>query len=427
MTPQDTDFAGFYEQRSLEYDMRKVESRAPADPVPAREPAYHLIKRWRNVIFVRPSRSGLRRLPSVLLSKLIADNANQTRTLSEEVEHQARSLLLRLESERRSGRLIRETNPRCDADVLTDRWPETHADQDLAISDLRDFVKKIHRLRTADLTLPEMSSILEDLFGTRPARQAVREYLNRAPAVGRSLSLPTPLWPGRCHATTSLATEVPFLSVAEQDARVREQFPAFRLLLDAGFIGWWRGSLAPIRKVYEVEVIYCPFKFYFDDFELRNPWISVRVLSPRIGLDPRGSGEPPTHIYRDDDGDGFRLCLYDPRKDEWSPERLIADTVLPWASEWLFYYEGWLVTGEWTGGGTHPTLRESECPTSSPSYRDQRGRFPHDVSSRVGLLAGTSASLQLMAAASEGYSLPEFWRISKRRWAAGARSPISLT
>ena len=61
-----------------------------------------------------------------------------------------------------------------------------------------------------------------------------------------------------------MATEVPFLSVAEQDARVREQFPAFRLLLDAGFVGWWRGSLAPIRKVYEVEVIYCPFKFYFD-------------------------------------------------------------------------------------------------------------------------------------------------------------------
>lgn len=193
MTPRDTDFAEFYERRSLDHDLLKLESRAPAEPVPAREPAYRksralialqLIKRWRNVLFVRPARSKLRRIPSVLLSKHVADNANQTQTLSEEVEHQARSLLVRLEAERSRRTLIRETNPRCDADVLTDRWPETAADQDLAISDLRDFVAKIHHLRTADLTLAEMSSVLEDLFGARPARRAVQDYLDRAPSGG---------------------------------------------------------------------------------------------------------------------------------------------------------------------------------------------------------------------------------------------------
>lgn len=34
---------------------------------------------------------------------------------------------------------------------------------------------------------------------------------------------------------------------------------------------------------------------------------------------------------------------------------LIADTYIPWAIEWLYYYEIWLVTGEWCGGGIHPT------------------------------------------------------------------------
>jgi hypothetical protein len=29
----------------------------------------------------------------------------------------------------------------------------------------------------------------------------------------------------------------------------------------------------------------------------------------------------------------------------------IADTLVPWASEWLFDYELWLATGEWYGGG----------------------------------------------------------------------------
>ncbi len=36
----------------------------------------------------------------------------------------------------------------------------------------------------------------------------------------------------------------------------------------------------------------------------------------------------------------------------------LADTILPWASLWLFYYEVWLATGEWVGGGEHPGERE---------------------------------------------------------------------
>jgi len=32
----------------------------------------------------------------------------------------------------------------------------------------------------------------------------------------------------------------------------------------------------------------------------------------------------------------------------------IASTILPWASEWLFHYEIWRATGEWTGGGREP-------------------------------------------------------------------------
>ena len=31
----------------------------------------------------------------------------------------------------------------------------------------------------------------------------------------------------------------------------------------------------------------------------------------------------------------------------------LAETILPWASEWLAHYEGWLYTGEWKGGGVH--------------------------------------------------------------------------
>ena len=54
-----------------------------------------LLKRWRNVRYDK--RAG-RRPPSVLLSKLIADSANRTTTLSEELLYQARALKMFLEA-----------------------------------------------------------------------------------------------------------------------------------------------------------------------------------------------------------------------------------------------------------------------------------------------------------------------------------------
>lgn len=48
---------------------------------------------------------------------------------------------------------------------------------------------------------------------------------------------------------------------------------------------------------------------------------------------------------------------------------LIADTIVPWASEWLLHYEYWLSTGTWHGGGHEPV---SKKPTSSDPDRSSR-------------------------------------------------------
>ena len=189
MTPQEAEFARFFEERSLAHDSRKVVAKAAGEPVPQQEPAYRksralialqLIKRWRNVLFAKRDRARMRRPPSVLLSKLIADNANRTMTLSEEVHYQAQCLLDRLLTEKALGRLIYEVNPRCSDDVLTDRWPEASSDQDLMILDLEDFVAKMSALRTDNLSLADMSKLLEGLFGERPARSVVDDYVRRA-------------------------------------------------------------------------------------------------------------------------------------------------------------------------------------------------------------------------------------------------------
>jgi hypothetical protein len=40
-----------------------------------------------------------------------------------------------------------------------------------------------------------------------------------------------------------------------------------------------------------------------------------------------------------------------PGSGEWTSKKCIAQTIIPWAIEWLFHYELWHLTGEWSGGG----------------------------------------------------------------------------
>ena len=50
------------------------------------------------------------------------------------------------------------------------------------------------------------------------------------------------------------------------------------------------------------------------------------------------------------------LCLYYIGYDELRYGDKWADTLIPWASLWLFYYEIWKDTGIWKGGGIHPQV-----------------------------------------------------------------------
>jgi hypothetical protein len=49
-----------------------------------------------------------------------------------------------------------------------------------------------------------------------------------------------------------------------------------------------------------------------------------------------------------------KLCLHYPEYYEWRNTMLITETIIPWTYDWLYHYEIWLGTGEWTGGGIHP-------------------------------------------------------------------------
>src|SRR6218665_122348 len=79
------------------------------------------------------------------------------------------------------------------------------------------------------------------------------------------------------------------------------------------------------------------------------------VMQPDLGA--LAEGRPLPHVYKHD-GPGARLCLWLPRKNEWMPQMGLLETYVSWASEWLNYFEEWLLTDVWTGGGEHPTPKK---------------------------------------------------------------------
>ena len=182
---RDLAFAQYFEQRSLEDARLRLLAKGETEPVPDQMPAFRksralialqLIKRFRNLRYER--RPGLRRPPSVLLSKSVADHANRTTALAEEVLQQATALADRLEAASLDGRLVSERNPTCPLDVLTDRWPANLDEQDRFSADLRELTNKLDRL-VQGTPLEETRTILGDLFGERPARDVVEDYLKR--------------------------------------------------------------------------------------------------------------------------------------------------------------------------------------------------------------------------------------------------------
>jgi hypothetical protein len=44
----------------------------------------------------------------------------------------------------------------------------------------------------------------------------------------------------------------------------------------------------------------------------------------------------------------------------WRPNERLAQTIVPWTALWLYYYEGWLVTGDWLGPSSHREIGSKE-------------------------------------------------------------------
>jgi hypothetical protein len=81
---------------------------------------------------------------------------------------------------------------------------------------------------------------------------------------------------------------------------------------------------------------------------------SVFVTDPDLAA--LAGGRPLPHVYHAP----LRLCLTLPGEREWVGTMRIDQTFVPWATTWLYYFEEWLISDEWKGGGEHPDLTDNE-------------------------------------------------------------------
>ncbi len=128
-------------------------------------------------------------------------------------------------------------------------------------------------------------------------------------------------------------------TIGNQVIAMKRCFPDFQLIWNKG-IATWIGTLEPIDLSERYKI-----KIQYNLQDVPKVW----VISPEL-ID-RHDGQKIPHIYP-----GKRLCLYLPGSGEWRRDMLIAETIVLWASLWLYYYEVWHATGEWLGGGVHPSI-----------------------------------------------------------------------
>lgn len=115
--------------------------------------------------------------------------------------------------------------------------------------------------------------------------------------------------------------------------------------VSCGVLTWeFVAQPTPLSRQYLIRIV-------FRQGEVPN----VYVIDPDLKALANSRRLP--HVYEQQPA---RLCLYLPRGREWNGSMRISETTIPWTVLWLYYFEDWLATDEWKGGGKHPELNDGK-------------------------------------------------------------------
>lgn len=102
----------------------------------------------------------------------------------------------------------------------------------------------------------------------------------------------------------------------------------------------WQGVIRPLplSREYTIRIVY-------------RPGTRPATFIVKPSFKDLADGRVVPHLYSQKKQ---KLCLFMPRYREWEPYQHISETIIPWTYLWLFYFEEWLFSNEWKGGGEHP-------------------------------------------------------------------------
>lgn len=126
----------------------------------------------------------------------------------------------------------------------------------------------------------------------------------------------------------------------DQMMTLRAAYPSASCELHNGTL-FWIGKVkpTPLSREYDVALTYTGSQ-------------APRVWVIGEGLQKMDDPDFPHKYDIDVKNNMVEICLY--RYREFTKEKFLANTIIPWTVEWLYFYEIWLATGEWCGGGKHP-------------------------------------------------------------------------
>lgn len=132
----------------------------------------------------------------------------------------------------------------------------------------------------------------------------------------------------------------PGYTLVDQQIALMQNFPEAACYIHRSTLTW-KGSIrpSPLSRFYRVTITYK---------------VGKRPLVTVSGEELQGLDRPdfPHRFSIDRKNRSVNVCLHLPH--EFDSSQLISECIIPWAAEWLYFYEMWLATGAWYGGGKHP-------------------------------------------------------------------------
>lgn len=123
------------------------------------------------------------------------------------------------------------------------------------------------------------------------------------------------------------------------------------------------------RLVWECDIIPTPNSVTYRiriDYTI-NQTPNVYVIEPPVLDRPEGA-EMLKHVYSTEKQ---QICLYYGPFGEWDSTMFLAQKIVPWAAEWLLFYELWVITGEWLGEGIEHSRQTPFRKANSTGRNDQ--------------------------------------------------------